>query len=453
MIPARDADADLCGVGAAAEPPQRTADAGVLQPPQRAAPVPSTGAPAIWALTSEHPGMRAREEAYRAQLASLGSSGAVGAGAAAAEEGRVEDARTAAYAARRDAKRRARKAAPLMAGRINFLSQVPEVEEDVQYRFTFPVLGEGSDAELVVQKVCGSAAASSLPRGLLDREDSGELQDHPGAAGEASGAAGAGLEAVRMHAWGAAVDESMGISRRQHPSAWRCLAVIENPLVARVPGMRKLAKLVFHPMAFTQDVPKCSNRQETLSTTVVTLLRVDRPTLPGQLAALGLSVEKMRHHSRARLRPVRAVVLCAATGSAAAGGGAEADEWAVLLAEFEREHGELWKFGPVAPEDGDALHAAFAEIASVRITGSRLEGAEEEDAEELDDAEEPDDEETTEDLARDGDGADDESCHESECSEGWQRPPVFETEIDGSEVSENAVEFHTRMFSLGDGSS
>jgi len=361
----------------------------------------------------------------------------------------------AAYNARKEAKRKARKATqePMLN---KFLSQVPEVEEDVQYRFTFAVLGEGSDAGLVVQRVCGSAAASSLPRLLLDAEDGEEPQGQRVASGNAPDAAGWSLEAALTQARAAAADESADSApdgrRRRQPSVWRCLAVVEDPLVARVPGMRELAKLVFHPMTFTQDVPRCSSRQETRSTVVVALLWVDRPTLPGQLAALGLSVEGMRQRSRARLRPVRAVILCTATGSPAAGGGAEAEEWAVLLAEFEREHGELWKFGPLAPTDGDALHAAFAEMASVRITSSRLESAPEGEEEEgPDDADAPDDEGATENLARD-DGCDDAigSCYSSECSEGWHRPPGFVTEMDGSEVSENAVEFHARMYSLDD---
>lgn len=446
----REQDADMGGVGA---PPAGAGGRSAPGPPEQ-----PVAAPAIRELTSDDPGMRAREEAFQAQIASFGGFSAGGPGDLAPRgEEAAADARRAAYVARRDAKRMARKGAE--ARKNKFLSQVPEVEEDVQYRFTFPVLGEGSDADLAVQRVCGSAAASSLPKQLLelDNEDNEELQDRPRTSGEASDAAGAALEAMLMQAREAVVDENMASSlggrRRGKPNAWRCLAVVENPLVAQVPGKRGLAKLVFHPMTFSQDVPRCNNRQETLSTTVVSLLRVDRPTLPGQLAALGLSVEGMRQQSRARMRPVRAVILCAATDSLAAGDGAEADEWAVLLAEFEREHGELWKFGPVAPEDGNALHAVFSEIASVRITSSKLESTKEE-VEGLDDAEEPDDEGTTDDLARD-DGHDDardsgsecsEGCSGSECSEGWQRPPVFETEIDGSEVSENAVEFHSRIF-------
>merc|ERR1719291_453369 len=226
MSSEQDADADMGDVGDVAVPPAGTEGGGVLQPPQRAVPEQSPGAPAIRALTSDDPGMRAREEAYQAQLVSSGSSWAGDAGrpAPGAEAERAADARRAAYVARRDAKRQARKAT-LETKRNKFLSQVPEVEEDVQYRFTFHVLGEGSDAGLVVQRVCGSTAAGSLPRQLLDREDSEELQDRLRTSSEASDPAEAALEAALLQARAAAVDEntvgSLGGRRRRPPSARR----------------------------------------------------------------------------------------------------------------------------------------------------------------------------------------------------------------------------------------
>merc|ERR1719291_301691 len=108
--------------------------------------------------------MRAREEAYQAQLVSSGSSWAGDAGrpAPGAEAERAADARRAAYVARRDAKRQARKVT-LETKRNKFLSQVPEVEEDVQYRFTFPVLGEASDpAEAALEAALLQARAAAV---------------------------------------------------------------------------------------------------------------------------------------------------------------------------------------------------------------------------------------------------------------------------------------------------
>merc|ERR1712060_976483 len=36
----------------------------------------------------------------------------------------------------------------------------------------------------------------------------------------------------------------------------------------------------------------------------------------------------------------------------------------------------------------------------------------------------------------------------SECSEGWHRPPVFDAELEGSEVGDSDMERHQRAFGI-----
>jgi len=143
-----------------------------------------------------------------------------------------------------------------------------------------------------------------------------------------------------------------------------------------------------------------------------------------------------------------------------------ADEsWAGQLADFEQLHGDMWKFGPIYTEDGDAFHAAFAEMASVRINRVNLSDTPA-DSSQL--TGRPDDEEVE---AMGEDGEDERSLLEqqlvarsarsgrelvrsnstsSQSSEGWQRPPIFEAECDGSACSEDALEKHVRIFGQAD---
>jgi hypothetical protein len=302
-----------------------------------------------------------------------------------------------------------------------FLSQVQEVEADVQYRFTLRVLGAMS--RQVVVSVCYSAAASNLPKTMLGEEQPEDRIER---------------EDQFDHC-------PKGASSSRRPTSFRCLCAVSNPLVGKASGGKlKLAKLVFHPMSVEQDIPRCRSHQEALCCTMVFPLAIDQGNFEEQLAGLTSAVDRMRsRQSKKRLRPVRAVLLCKSSSTPR---DAPAEEWASMLSDFEDRHGDLWMFGPVDTEDGNALYSVFSEIASVRLSQSLL-GADGDDA--LDQVEdlaldklEEDAEEDAEEL--DSPGA--QSRTNSEVSEGWQRPPSFETEIEGSEVSETAVEYHERIF-------
>jgi hypothetical protein len=393
------------------------------------APLSGESVPAIRSLTEDDPGMQARKDDYQERLKqgtpwrspalSLGFQPPV---RTLQSENPDVVARKAAYMAKRQAKKAERRS-NLDNTKNQYLSLVPEVEEDVQYRFTFRVLGDSEDAQNVVKNTCASHIAHALPKSLLEkdeREDEGRTIH----------------ESVEKE--GGGVPESRPI---HVASACRCLSVVENPLVAHGIGKRKLAKLVFHPMTFEQDVPKCASRSESMSTTVVYLLVVNQGNLSDQLEAMSASVERMRQRGKARLRSVRAVILCTK------GDEMDCDEWAEPLSDYERDNGELWKFGPIGFEDGNALHNAFSEIASVRISKSQLEDVKEE--EDDDDQDDEIDEETTQDAPADASPANQKHWGDgSECSEGWQRPPVYDTEIDASEVSDSDVIEHQRIFGI-----
>mmetsp|Transcript_124014 Transcript_124014/g.246953 ORF Transcript_124014/g.246953 Transcript_124014/m.246953 type:complete len:486 (-) Transcript_124014:171-1628(-) len=338
-------------------------------------------------------------------------------------------ARRIAYQQRKESRKEARRQGAI--DNTGFLSNVPEVDDDVPFRFNFVVIG--GMAHHVVQVTCSSASASST---------SSKFPVNLG-------------QQVR--------------SPRESPKrgqAFRCLCFVTAPVTGRVNlDRQKLAKLVFQPVAFGQSIPKSTSRLDALSTAMVFVLSINHPSgdrlsLEEQLANLANVLEQNRTETKAKLRPVRAVILCSFHNPNVG----HADEsWAAQLADFEQVHGDMWKFGPIYTEDGDAFHAAFAEMASLRINRVNLSDVH---ADSLQLAEKPDEDEveaTGEDVedertlleqqlfarsARSGGELERSNSVSSLGSEGWQRPPIFEAECDGSECSEAALEQHVQIFGL-----
>merc|ERR1712241_439874 len=118
---------------------------------------------------------------------------------------------------------------------------------------------------------------------------------------------------------------------------------------------QRLVKMTFQPVTFNQQIPRCSSRLEALSAAVVFVLCIDQPTddhgsLKEQLDNIASVLEQARRETKARLRPVRAVILCTFRNSDLEGGeaGAATDEpWAMQLADFQQVHGDMWMFGPI----------------------------------------------------------------------------------------------------------
>lgn len=341
-------------------------------------------------------------------------------------------ARRRAHQQRREGRKEARRQGGM--DNYGFLSNVPEVDDDVQFRFNFVVVG--GMAHHVVKITCSSASASSTSSKFPLNARSPLNAGSP----------------VR--------------SPRQTAQAFRCLCFVTAPVSGKSnPDAQKLAKLVFQPVAFGQNIPKSSSRLDALSTAMVFVLSINHPSgdqiaLDEQLANLANVLEQSRSDTKAKLRPVRAVILLSFQDPNA---GHMDESWAVQLADFEQVHGDMWKFGPVHSEDGDAFHAAFAEMASVRINRANL-SDKHVDPSQL--AHRPDEDE----IETTGDDAEDErklleqqlvarsgrsgraivrsNSVSSQSSEGWQRPPIFEAECDGSECSADALERHVKIFGL-----
>jgi hypothetical protein len=214
----------------------------------------------------------------------------------------------------------------------------------------------------------------------------------------------------------------------------------------------ELAKLIFkHVADWDDNLPTCATRLEALSSVLVYVLVIDPSeedatvlSFKSQLDCLVQAVEHFRSQTRAKLRPVRAALLCYL------GRDPEGNDpgWVSTLADHEQAHGHLWKFGPWHLQDSSAWYASFAEMASSRISEvSRNTGDTNNDRADEEDRNEEEPEDTEGWLAPyDSQATDEEegaplmgkvlSRHsvnssmssDSLFSAGWLAPPVFEVE-------------------------
>lgn len=434
--------------------------------PVSATPEPAPAGPAGQAAApvAAAPVAAAASLAQAAQSASGSGSGPARIG----EEEGTASARHLAYLQRKE-RIQARRQRQGSTNREMFLSGLVEVEADIRYRFNFVLSGEA--AERITDAVCKSRAAQSLlsqtgheEQALASVVTSFDtlpplVMDEPGEGGAESPGGMSGSAVLSGSATSPQGGSSPSWRQLNSPGlrgqgvADRCLCSV----VLSQDGTRQLAKLVFHRSLTGEDIPQCTSRAEALATVMVFTLSVGAPlegqgSFEEQLRRLRVLVDRMRSRGKAKLRPVRAVVLIQSQSEAEARSD-QGEQWAAGLADFEYAHGELWKFGPLSLQDGDSLHSTFAEMASARIAKYDAGGSPSSAG-----PREPEDEE------EDGDGDHDEfvgrSSEEddlrirrprspSDASEGWQ-PPVFEAEFDGSECSEAALELHTRLFGLGE---
>jgi len=307
---------------------------------------------------------------------------------------------------------------------MNFLSNLNEVEDDVAYRFNFTVVGAVADQ--VVDGVVQSSEAVRLGGGVTPS---------------------------------ASVRQTLG---------HRCLCQVTAPGVEQVAGgayarATKVAKLALEARAFGQDVPIYETRQEALSAAIVYVLTIDtcregdpagESDFQDQLEAFRCSVAGLRTNTRARLRPVKVVLLCCSRGSSAVPK-SSLEQWAVQLADFEQENGDLWKFGPVSLESGDNLHATLAEMTSARIVHIQSGSDAAKPGEDAVDQQERDEltggEATWSPSAGQGGRRSDGELSDRDSSVSEQeRPPHFVAEASGSECSETAWELHTRIFGIAE---
>mmetsp|Transcript_173973 Transcript_173973/g.557722 ORF Transcript_173973/g.557722 Transcript_173973/m.557722 type:complete len:428 (-) Transcript_173973:221-1504(-) len=320
--------------------------------------------------------------------------------------------RAAAYQKRQSKIKEKRKSKQLSSE--NFLSNVQEMDDDVTYRFNFIVVGASSGK--VVESICTSESASRL-----------------------------GGSAMGGSAMGATLSSK---------NNYRCLCEVQVHVNGdKGPLVKKVAKLAMNPLSFDQDMPIWETRQEAMSSAIVYVLWIDGKTHDGesnfddQLQGFRESLKLLRSNSRARLRPVKAVLLLY-TGKTSGAPKPGLERWALSLADFEQtDGGDLWKFGPLCLEDLDLLHATFAEMTTTRLKHAQND----KDDPSLD--EPPPGE--GQDIYRFKPSAGNvqamrgtpSDAASSVCSER-ELPPAFEAEASGSECSETAMELHRLAFGL-----
>lgn len=378
-----------------------------------------------------------------------------------------------------------------------FLSNVPEVEADIPFRFSFMVMGPA--AVPIIQAVCDSPAAQAMQQmrapsalaTLLSVPASSSEGDGMGMEPSNSAGVGAALStgslppfpgSGRMSRTSSNGGSMRGAASSAVASTFRCLCPVgpaprQHSSAASASGQSeepkddaepRLAKLQFQALDLTEEVPAIYSRSEALSSVVVFALWVDDlADMPGGaggdeasfeecLLAVDKAVRRTRARTKAKLRPVRALLLCQRPAT----GAPPSDRWAVALSDFENKNGYIWRFGPVRPDLGNSVYAAFAEMAASRATARDVMGEHGED--EAEDGEEDGEEVTaagTEENLEQTFASQSlvvssyasECSYNSETSEGWQLPPRFDTERSGTDVSEGAMEMHAKCMKEGGG--
>mmetsp|Transcript_38898 Transcript_38898/g.70144 ORF Transcript_38898/g.70144 Transcript_38898/m.70144 type:complete len:406 (-) Transcript_38898:68-1285(-) len=210
------------------------------------------------------------------------------------------------------------------AGSDGYLSELPEVDADVPYRFSFEVTGVNS--EEVVAAACQSSVAlmhktpeeNSLPSPLpafLSRSSSNLLQP------------------------------------------FTCLGEVLRDWSK---GKQRLVKMGFRSYE-PGKLPKASaSSSEAASSCVVFMISAESSeSLVEQLSAADEGVQHLKQSIPATRRPVVAVLLLDA---------ARKESIEVEVKEHEANCGQMLRFGPFDPEDGDSIFEAFRQIADMRIT-------------------------------------------------------------------------------------
>mmetsp|Transcript_94525 Transcript_94525/g.282243 ORF Transcript_94525/g.282243 Transcript_94525/m.282243 type:complete len:396 (-) Transcript_94525:135-1322(-) len=129
--------------------------------------------------------------------------------------------------------------------------------------------------------------------------------------------------------------------------------------------------------SFVGELPALTSQKEALSTCFVFCLVVDGQSAADSQIEGHLHVEAFAEqllnlrrrssevvlrtrHSMPDVRPLCAVLLLQLSQESRSR--TTSEDWQHRLSEFEAEHGELWKFGPIWLEDGNELHSTFSMI-------------------------------------------------------------------------------------------
>jgi len=315
--------------------------------------------------------------------------------------------------------------------RNGFLSNVPEMDLDIPYRFAFVVIG--SFASEMVEDICSCSEALSYYTGLslaLCAEDVEEdTNDHltavhenssstseffeldstpaaailslsrpfaeqsslaicasprsssiaitasPRSSSMALSAGSASPRSFQEHHVLTKTSKSSSSIRVSEPGTYRCVCPVPYPF-GRLNNKegRKFAKLVFRPLVDKQKIPSFDSMLEASSTAIVFALHVDSVEgsldLDQQLQNM-LRVLSTRRQTSREMRAKWAVILWSRHNNDHVGISQEKwSSWMKQIEDFELVNGSMWRFDLIdVPENdkGDRLFAAFAKIASQRI--------------------------------------------------------------------------------------
>jgi hypothetical protein len=265
----------------------------------------------------------------------------------------------------------------------DFLSIMPEIEADVQYRFTFVVVGE--DAEKLVETACFSAEAKKHGHGrgstneslagspyvseAFASEATNQFISEPSAASRLCGAEDDHPEVFRVTS---SVSQTSQYSMK-HPQLFRCMCPVPYPWGKLTKDeTSKYAKLAFKPLDFDQSIPSSQSSLEAASCALVFVICVDPgsdvTSLDNQLQSM-LGVLKKRRKISRDLRAVWAVVLYRRSEACEETETKQEcwEPWASAIESFEQSYGAMWRFGAFGLHDADKLYQTFAKIASQRI--------------------------------------------------------------------------------------
>lgn len=272
-----------------------------------------------------------------------------------------------------------------------FLSTVPDLSFDVQYRFTIYVVGD--IAGKIIEAACSNedalakqAYASEVSAPERDASTTSwsvisaspskvgsDTTEHSDNSGERHPTEHSEDCPTPLPSDAGAVPYWNSQTSQVHLSSFIC--PVPYPTEVRC---EKYAKVKFEALSFNSSVPKCRSAADASGTVLVFCITVDPPTgapfLENQLLAL-LDVLQERRRTKKKYRPAWAVLLCHSQEHGSTEQEDAKPAWTNKIEEFEREHGALWRFGAVGCQNGEMLYSVFAKIASHRIYVSENPGS------------------------------------------------------------------------------
>jgi len=262
----------------------------------------------------------------------------------------------------------------------NFLSKIQEVEADVQYRYSFKVLG--LHARQILTAVVGSPAAQALQQGPAFEDavtSLASLESNPNSEGDAE-------EGASPRNSQGEENGSPTMHGARQAEKFRCLTS-----VAGKGDKLKLAKLVFTPAGLPDSLPVCDSRLDAANTTVLFVFTVD----PGPQEApfdaqVQLAVDTVvdAGYIQPHLRPSFAVLFLWAQEVTRRPSDVAMmqDELSRRIASLEELIGDVERFGPTGVQDANRLYSVFGQITATRLVEAELMSSEDvcEDIEEAD---------------------------------------------------------------------